>query len=107
MNHCAGDGERSATVIGFAHEIPLQSGGMTSQTGAKLIGHLGGSPASNFCSILGHVEHEELPIQRFTIEALVSLDHSLVRNQLKNRSRWIHGLDRRIGGGQGRVEVAS
>src|SRR6516225_8555776 len=42
---------------------------------------------ANLCSIFRHVELEELPIMRCSVEAPVALDHGLARNQLNDGSR--------------------
>src|SRR5262249_22126090 len=104
-SHRVRNRQRSATVVGFTHEIPLRTGCAVTAKAvpAKSIDDVGGTAFSNFRSILRHVELEELPIMRFSVEALVVLDHGLARNQLKQSSRWIHPTRRRIGGGQRRV----
>src|SRR6516164_1163312 len=107
-NHRACNREGGATMIGFAHKIPLRGGWNVTVKAApaKPIDHIGGPSFANLCSVFRHVELEELPIMRCSVEALVALDHGLAWNQLNDRSRWIHGARGRIGGGQRRVEIA-
>ncbi len=95
-------------MIGLAHKIPLRGSRNVTVKAvpAKPIDHIGSPSFANLCSVFRHVELEELPIMRFSVEAFVALDHGLARNQLNDRSRWIHGARGRIGGGQRRVEVA-
>src|SRR5262245_57931359 len=54
----------SATVIDFAHEIPLGTGlnVATKAVSSKAIDHFGKSPFSDFRSILGNVQLKELPV---------------------------------------------
>src|SRR6516165_7344446 len=107
-NHRAGNRERGATMIGFAHKIPLRGSWNVTVKAvpAKPIDHVGRPSFANFCSVFRDVELEELPIMRCSVESPVALDHGLAWNQLNDRSRWIHGARRRIGGGQRRVEIA-
>src|SRR5216684_1866746 len=65
-NHLARFWEWNATVIGFAHKVPLRSGlTVTFETvTAKSIDDVGHSSFSNSCPIFRHVELEELPIMR-------------------------------------------
>ena len=95
-------------MIGLAHKIPLRGGWNVTVKAvpAKPIDHVGSPSFANVCSVFRHIELEELPIMRCSVEALVALDHGLARNQLNDRSRWIYGARGRIGGGQRRVEIA-
>src|SRR5215831_18604109 len=85
-NHRPRNRERCATVIRLAHEVPLRgSWNVTAKTvSAKSIDHIIGSSFANLCSIFRHVELEELPIMRCSVEAFVPLDHGLGWNQLNH-----------------------
>src|SRR5215510_6953661 len=95
-------------MIGFAHEIPLRrSWSVTAKAiSAKSIDDVDGSSLANLCSIFRYVELEEFPVMRCSVVAPILLDHGLARNQLNDRSRWIHGARRRLGGGQRPVGIA-
>jgi len=62
-DHRTRNRERRATVIGFAHEVPLRgSRNVAAKTvTAKSIDNIDGPSFANFCSILRDVELEELP----------------------------------------------
>src|SRR5207245_9077940 len=100
--------ERGATMIGLAHKIPLRGSRNVTVKAvpAKPIDHVGSPSFANLCSVFRHVELEELPIMRCSVEAPVALDHRLARHQLNDRSRWIHAARRRIAGGERRAELA-
>src|SRR5262245_8874960 len=63
----------------ITHEVPLcSSWNVTAKTvPAKSIDHINGPSFVNSCSIFRHVEREELPIMRCSVEALVMFDHGL------------------------------
>src|SRR5262249_17489360 len=98
----------SATVVHFAHEIPLRTGlnVATKAVSSKPVDHFGKSPFSDFRSILGNVELKELPVMRYRVKALVPLHHGLGGNQLDDGARWIRTARRRIGDCQRRVEIS-
>src|SRR5262245_12041266 len=95
-------------MMGFTYQIPLRSSwSVTAKAiSAKSIDDVDGSSLANLCSIFGYVELEEFPVMRCSVVAPVPLDHGLARNQLNDRSRWIHGARRRLGGGQRPVGIA-
>src|SRR5262245_3225992 len=85
-NHRSRNPERCAAVIGFTHEVPLRMGCTVTSKAvpAKSIDDIDGPSFANLCSIFRHVEIEELPIMRCSVEALVMFDHGLGWNQLNH-----------------------
>jgi hypothetical protein len=77
-SHRACNRERSATVAGFAHEVPLRSSwDVTAETvSAKSIHDIDGPSFANLRSILRYVELKELPIMHCAVEALIPLDQA-------------------------------
>src|SRR6267142_269937 len=70
-NHRGRNRKRSATVVGFAHKVPLRSSPTVTfkAISAELIDDVGPSSFLNSCSILRHAEHEKFPIMRRRVEA--------------------------------------
>ena len=85
-NHRTRNRERCATVVRFAHEVPVRSSRNVTAKAvpAKSIDDIDGPSFANLCSILGYVELKELPIMRCGVEALVLLDHGFGWNQLNH-----------------------
>jgi hypothetical protein len=62
-------------VVAFAHEVPLRTGCVVAAKAvpAKSIGDFGKSSFSDLCSIIRHIELEELPIIRVVLKPLSRL----------------------------------
>src|SRR5262245_4523364 len=106
-DHRASDGDGCAAMVGLAHQVPLRA--RCDVTGkaiaAESVDHFGEAPLADLRAVLGHVELEELPITRRRVEAPVSLDHGLARDELDDRARWIDRARRGVRGSDRRAEV--